>query len=295
MVNHISLFVDNRKIQTKFIEFSDGAVNIQLLEDLPFPQVSGRFHLNVEAGVPTPAVLQELALYANLVASHSSDIDYSWSIHFDYHPYARADRRFGNGEPFCLYAFVDAVVAIFGPSLSVVTSVDVHSEVTEKLWQAHGVYFAEASQASCLGSTLPRGTTYEIVVAPDKGAKEKAAKCRTQLKALTLLEASKVRDAKTGRITSTELPPTAKIVVPGQDVLIVDDICDGGGTFLPLAEALKAAGAREVHLYVTHGIFSKGLGVFSGYIDKIFCYHTVGGYVTKEQIWSFNESTKEIN
>lgn len=41
--------------------------------------------------------------------------------------------------------------------------------------------------------------------------------------------------------------------------LIVDDICDGGGTFVGLAKELRAAGATRVYLYVTHGIFSKRL------------------------------------
>jgi phosphoribosylpyrophosphate synthetase len=42
-------------------------------------------------------------------------------------------------------------------------------------------------------------------------------------------------------------------------VLIVDDICDGGKTFELLAKDLYNAGAEEVNLFVTHGLFSKGL------------------------------------
>lgn len=294
MADHIRLYVDNQEVPTKFIEFSDGAVNIQLLEDLPAPKIKGQYHLSVDVGVPTAAILQELALYANLVDHCSVSQDYCWSIHFDYHPYARADRRFNNGEPFCLYAFIDAVVSIFGPALSVVTSIDTHSSVVGDLWEAHGVYFSEVSQNVCLVSSLPKGTKYDVIVAPDKGATEKARKCADTKKALALINATKVRDAN-GRIIKTEIPENSSQVITGRDVLIVDDICDGGGTFLPLADALKAAGAKGVHLYVTHGIFSKGLDVFAGHIDKIFCYHTVGNYVTKEQIRSYNKSVKEFN
>lgn len=43
-----------------------------------------------------------------------------------------------------------------------------------------------------------------------------------------------------------------------QTVLVVDDICDGGATFLSLAEKLEKAGARQMYLFVSHGIFSKG-------------------------------------
>ena len=51
-------------------------------------------------------------------------------------------------------------------------------------------------------------------------------------------------------------------------ILIVDDICDGGATFVGLAKELRAAGAKKVYLYVTHGIFSKGLPLEG--IDKVF-------------------------
>jgi len=70
-------------------------------------------------------------------------------------------------------------------------------------------------------------------------------------------------------------------------VLIVDDICDGGMTFKLLARDLLAAGAKEVHPYVTHGIFSKGLdtlkesgiGRFFTYKGECFTHKTGAGKV----------------
>jgi len=56
----------------------------------------------------------------------------------------------------------------------------------------------------------------------------------------------------------------------GRTAIITDDICDGGYTFIKVAEQLKAKGASKVILFVTHGIFSKGLGVFDGLIDHVF-------------------------
>jgi len=53
--------------------------------------------------------------------------------------------------------------------------------------------------------------------------------------------------------------------------MIVDDICDGGATFILLAKELYAAGAKEVNLFVTHGIFSKGLiPLYEAGIKRIF-------------------------
>lgn len=74
---------------------------------------------------------------------------------------------------------------------------------------------------------------------------------------LPFIHGEKVRDQSTGRITSYEVVGNPK----GKRVLIVDDICDGGATFITLAKALLGQGATEVHLFVSHGIFSKGTRV----------------------------------
>jgi ribose-phosphate pyrophosphokinase len=46
-------------------------------------------------------------------------------------------------------------------------------------------------------------------------------------------------------------------------VVVVDDICDGGGTFLGVAAAMRAryGGALQLHLFTSHGIYSKGAHV----------------------------------
>ena len=40
--------------------------------------------------------------------------------------------------------------------------------------------------------------------------------------------------------------------------IIVDDIIDSGGTIINAAEALINRGAKEVHVYITHGVLSGG-------------------------------------
>ena len=44
--------------------------------------------------------------------------------------------------------------------------------------------------------------------------------------------------------------------VKGKTCIIVDDIIDSGGTIVNAAFALKERGAKEVHVYVTHGVLS---------------------------------------
>ena len=81
-----------------------------------------------------------------------------------------------------------------------------------------------------------------------------------------VIQAQKMRNLKTGEIIKTEILGDVK----GKKVLIADDICDGGRTFIELAKVLKNKGAVEVSLFITHGIFSKGLEVFEGLIDAIY-------------------------
>tara|TARA_Y100001935_G_scaffold218870_1_gene191840 strand:- start:3230 stop:4162 length:933 start_codon:yes stop_codon:yes gene_type:complete len=44
--------------------------------------------------------------------------------------------------------------------------------------------------------------------------------------------------------------------VKDQTCIIVDDIIDSGGTIINAAKALKSRGAKEVYVYITHGVLS---------------------------------------
>jgi ribose-phosphate pyrophosphokinase len=46
--------------------------------------------------------------------------------------------------------------------------------------------------------------------------------------------------------------------VAGRTCILIDDIVDSGGTLCNAADALLAAGAREVYAYITHGVLSGG-------------------------------------
>jgi ribose-phosphate pyrophosphokinase len=47
--------------------------------------------------------------------------------------------------------------------------------------------------------------------------------------------------------------------VTGKRVLIVDDLCDGGRTFIELAGVLRSRAAADIGLFVSHGLFTKDL------------------------------------
>jgi ribose-phosphate pyrophosphokinase len=125
-----------------------------------------------------------------------------------------------------------------------------------------------------------------IVVAPDKGAVGRAKGVwnyfgssinrEKHIANNRTLFGEKVRDPDTGEILGTLVfaqddDGNANHLIPGRPnsshikgkpILIVDDICDGGRTFIELAKVLREYGPSQITLYVTHGIFSKGFNVF---------------------------------
>lgn len=54
-------------------------------------------------------------------------------------------------------------------------------------------------------------------------------------------------------------------------ILIVDDMCDGGATFIAESEVLRTLFPdKQLHLFVIHGLFTKGLEHISDHFDRIF-------------------------
>jgi ribose-phosphate pyrophosphokinase len=82
--------------------------------------------------------------------------------------------------------------------------------------------------------------------------------------------ADKERDLTNGEIVRTVVDIPSHI--PDSAIyLVVDDICDGGRTFVELAKAIPEEKRSHLHLLVTHGIFSQGLDVLRQYYSEISC------------------------
>ena len=81
------------------------------------------------------------------------------------------------------------------------------------------------------------------------------------------MEGSKQRDVKTGKLKAFKVYADD---LRGRDCIIVDDICDGGGTFMGLAEELKQKGAGKLYLAVSHGIFNRGFEELNKVFEKIY-------------------------
>lgn len=107
------------------------------------------------------------------------------------------------------------------------------------------------------------------VIAPDAGAVRRAALFRdTFYHNAPLIECSKMRDFKSGKFVGYDMPDLKSV----GHYVVVDDICDGGGTFNLLAERFdldQFGSDSTLELFVSHGIFSKGLSAISPLYERI--------------------------
>ena len=192
------------------------------------------------------------------------------NLSIPYFPYARQDRVCNPGE-----ALGVAVMArlINGLHCESVTIFDPHSDVTPALiHNCQIITLADiVSKSVLVDEILNKNMT---LISPDAGAEKKIQSVAKRIaesgKSVNVLCASKVRDTATGKIVSTQIHGE----LLGSDFIMVDDICDGGKTFIELAKLLKSLGAQNIYLYVTHGIFSKGLDIFRENFKHIYCAHT---------------------
>lgn len=106
---------------------------------------------------------------------------------------------------------------------------------------------------------------YHGVIAPDKGAVSRASEFAKKI-GVPLIVADKERDFITGNLSRFTCPD-----LEGDDYLVVDDICDGGGTFNGLADVIKEQNPNvTLDLFVSHGIFSKGFTELHKRYDTIY-------------------------
>jgi ribose-phosphate pyrophosphokinase len=129
------------------------------------------------------------------------------------------------------------------------------------------------------------------LVSPDAGAYKKIFDVAKKFSIDKIITANKVRDMKTGNILRTEIP-----VLDQHDTIqyvIIDDICDGGRTFVELAKAIKdGRPTAKIYLVVTHGIFSAGYSQLGEYFERIYTTNSYKGIGETEFHGSELQQTK---
>lgn len=177
-----------------------------------------------------------------------------------YFPAARQDRVAVRGEALTVKIYADVLNSAGFKSITIL---DPHSEVTPALLDNVRIVSNHKFVAQCL-----KGISNYTLISPDGGALKKIYRLAQHLDNQSIVECSKHRDVKTGDLSGFAAYTDD---LEGKTCIIVDDICDGGGTFLGLAAELKRKNAGDIYLIVTHGIFSNGFDKLSQTFKKIYC------------------------
>jgi len=192
-----------------------------------------------------------------------------------YLPYGRQDRMCCVGEAFSLRAFGESINSM---NFFSVKTFDAHSSVASgvinNLQDVSQLKIVQSSEMLKARINGPYADKHVIFVSPDAGANKKTSELAKYFGHPRFIRADKLRNLATGEIKET-IVYAEEGELEGATVIIADDICDGGRTFIELAKVLKAKKAAKVVLFVTHGIFSKGLEpLYKEGIDEIWTTDT---------------------
>lgn len=194
-----------------------------------------------------------------------------------YIPYCiggRSDRKFQEGG----INYIKTVIApiLNSQNFDEVRVIDPHSDVLEACINN----FVKHSNTNLVKFALVNVDNKDYaqdricLVSPDAGAYKKIYDVAKLFGIKEIITASKVRDLDTGKILKTVVPSLESH--NDMKYVIVDDICDGGRTFVELAKVIKEKKPNaEIYLIVTHGIFSAGFDELVQYLDGIYTTNSV--------------------
>lgn len=260
----VVFYSDGKKgvVEPTISRFPDGTIGVRVPEaTTAFPD-----HVLVRVQGYEAGLIDILAGIKQVLGRmYVSDIKVSLAL--PYMPHARYDRFMGEDDAHMLKLFAKQLNAL---EFSEIMVCDPHSSVTEALVDNIVVAEQHVLFNRMVQNRIISVDDYDYIVAPDMGAVKKAQKIADRHN-LPLVVLNKVRDLKTGNITGMEI--LGKMFFSIKDtLLIVDDLCDGGRTFIETAKHLKMCGAGEVDLYVTHGIFSQGVeNLVDNGIRDVYC------------------------
>lgn len=260
MHTHLTLTLDGQIYPIASGVFPDGAVWLKVTEALP----SSVRLMCIRAVAMRD--MNDFMLLAQLVEAvrHQADVLVS-HLELPWLPWARQDRHMVSGDSFALKVFANQLNSLKFDKVKVL---DPHSDAAAAAIDN----FVAIPQETCLLQSASLRRQFQqnklMLVAPDAGAMKKIDAVARAVGASEYAILSKKRDVASGNLTGFALVAGD---VAGKDLLIVDDLCDAGGTFIGSAQVLRDAGARSVSLYVTHGVFSKGVEhLFTHGIDAVY-------------------------
>ena len=235
----ISKHLKNKLVNSSIRKFSDGEIYIEINENIRGNSIF------IIQGISSPANdnLMELLLCIDALKRSSAK---NITAVIPYFGYARQDRKIVPRTSISA-KLVSNLITKAGADR--IVTVDLHAGQIQGFFDIPvDNLFATPIFSRHIKRKIK--TKNLICVAPDVGGVERARALGRKLD-IGLAIIDKRRPA----------PGKSQVMnvignVKGKTCIIVDDIIDSGGTIINAAEALIKRGAKEVHVYITHGVLS---------------------------------------
>ena len=235
----ISKYLKNRLVRSSIKKFSDGEIYIEINENIRGNSIF------VIQSVSSPANdnLMELLICIDALKRSSAK---NITAVIPYFGYARQDRKVVPRTSISA-KLVSNLITKAGADR--VVTIDLHAGQIQGFFDIPvDNLFATPIFARHIKRKIKKNNL--ICVAPDVGGTERARALGKFLHAgLAIIDKRRPAPGKSEVMNVIGY-------VKGKTCIIVDDIIDSGGTIVNAAKALIERGAREVHVYVTHGVLS---------------------------------------
>ena len=235
----ISKYLKNRLVRSSIKKFSDGEIYIEINENIRGNSIF------VIQSVSSPANdnLMELLLCIDALKRSSAK---NITAVIPYFGYARQDRKVVPRTSISA-KLVSNLITNAGADR--VVTIDLHAGQIQGFFDIPvDNLFATPIFARHVRKKIKNKNL--ICVAPDVGGTERARALGKFLNAgLAIIDKRRPAPGKS---------EVMNVIgnVKGRTCIIVDDIIDSGGTIVNAANALTDRGAKEVHVYITHGVLS---------------------------------------
>src|ERR687885_2402428 len=218
--------------------FSDGEYNFQILENVR----GGDVFIVQPTCPPTDQNLMELLVMLDAFRRSSAE---RVTAVIPYYGYARSDKKDRPRVPISA-KLVANLIAVAGAQR--VLTMDLHASQIQGFFDipVDHLYAAPVMIGYYQANPLPNLT----VVAPDTGGAERARAYAKRLNAELALCDKRREKANVAEVMNVVGD------VRGKNCLIVDDMCDTGGSLTKVAAALRDAGAERIHACFTHPVLS---------------------------------------
>ena len=240
-------YPEKSEIPVKIFHFPDGEVQVEL------GQFSRKEEVIVWCRVTNAEELFILLQTMDILDRNGMPYD----VHITYLMGMRMDRVMDFNRPFTLKIVYDAIDNHTGSHFFKV--LELHSQ---RLWAFDK--FLRWGNLYPDTNIRPDEEYYQIVY-PDAGAAERYGAFEDDV------TCSKVRDSETGKILELKVD-NPELIEKDRDLLIKDDLCDGGGTFCGLAEAFNKLGIpkERLNISVIHMVNRKGIENLSKCFNHVF-------------------------